>query len=115
MPAWIKAFTEGHRPRLLLAAGDHSLTSNLFLGLQVALLLLVAFVPNIQIVRSGMTKEVVTFLVQFGLVPSENPSSLPGDNELATAKHYVWSLEGESIELWPCYYSHACTWKLPCR
>nr|XP_056721839.1 receptor for retinol uptake STRA6 [Euleptes europaea] len=60
---------------------------------QVALLLLVTFVPNIQIVRSGMTMDVTALLVQFGLIPMENPASLPGDKELATAKHYVWALE----------------------
>ncbi|XP_067327281.1 receptor for retinol uptake STRA6 isoform X1 [Anolis sagrei] len=60
---------------------------------QVALLLLVAFVPNIQIVRSGMTKELTALFVQFGLVPSENPAGIPGDKELATAKHYIWSVE----------------------
>ncbi|XP_053127689.1 receptor for retinol uptake STRA6 [Hemicordylus capensis] len=60
---------------------------------QVALLLLVAFVPNIQIVRAGMTKELTALFVQFGLVPSENPAGIPGDKELATAKHYIWSLE----------------------
>lgn len=63
--------------------------------MQVALLLLVAFVPTIQIVRAGMTKDVVVLLVQFGLVPSENPG-MPGDmeKELSTVKHYLWSLEG---------------------
>lgn len=62
----------------------------------MALLLLVAFVPTIQIVRAGMTKDVVVLLVQFGLVPSENPG-MPGDmeKELSTVKHYLWSLEGE--------------------
>ncbi|NXC03208.1 STRA6 protein, partial [Orthonyx spaldingii] len=61
---------------------------------QVALLLLVAFVPNIQIVRAGMTKDVVVLLVQFGVVPSERPA-VPGDmeSELRTARHYLWSLE----------------------
>lgn len=60
----------------------------------MALLLLVAFVPTIQIVRAGMTKDVVVLLVQFGLVPSENPG-MPGDmeKELSTVKHYLWSLE----------------------
>nr|XP_020659494.1 stimulated by retinoic acid gene 6 protein homolog isoform X1 [Pogona vitticeps]XP_020659495.1 stimulated by retinoic acid gene 6 protein homolog isoform X1 [Pogona vitticeps] len=60
---------------------------------QVALLLLSAFVPNIQIVRSGMTKELTALFVQFGIVPSENPAGIPGDKELATAKHYIWSVE----------------------
>ncbi|NWW10783.1 STRA6 protein, partial [Oreocharis arfaki] len=61
---------------------------------QVALLLLVAFVPTIQIVRAGMTKDVVVLLVQFGLVPSDNPA-VPGDmeKELGTVRHYLWSLE----------------------
>ncbi|XP_061450935.1 receptor for retinol uptake STRA6 [Rhineura floridana] len=60
---------------------------------QVALLLLVTFVPNIQIVRSGMTKELTALLVQFGVVPSENVAGIPGEKELATAKHFIWSLE----------------------
>lgn len=62
---------------------------------QVALLLLVAVVPTIQIVRAGMTKDIVVLLVQFGLVPSENPA-VPGDmeKELNTVKYYLWSLEG---------------------
>ncbi|NWT80196.1 STRA6 protein, partial [Lanius ludovicianus] len=61
---------------------------------QVALLLLVSFVPTIQIVRAGMTKDVVVLLVQFGLVPSDNPA-VPGDmeKELRTVRHYLWSLE----------------------
>uniref|UniRef100_A0A8B9QRS8 Receptor for retinol uptake STRA6 n=1 Tax=Apteryx owenii TaxID=8824 RepID=A0A8B9QRS8_APTOW len=64
--------------------------------LQVALLLLVAVVPTIQIVRVEMTKDVVVLLVQFGLVPSENPSGVPGnmEMELSTVKYYLWSLEG---------------------
>lgn len=62
---------------------------------QVALLLLVAVVPTIRIVRAGMTKDVVVLLVQFGLVPSDNPA-VPGDmeKELSTVRHYLWSLEG---------------------
>lgn len=62
---------------------------------QVALLLLVAVVPTIQIVRAGMTKDIVVLLVQFGLVPSESPA-IPGDmeKELNTVKYYLWSLEG---------------------
>ncbi|NXH46389.1 STRA6 protein, partial [Dicaeum eximium] len=61
---------------------------------QVAVLLLVAVVPTLQIVRAGMTKDVVVLLVQFGLVPSENPA-VPGDmeKELRTVQHYLWSLE----------------------
>lgn len=71
-----------------------SLTTSVVAVYQVALLLLVAFVPTIQIVRAGMTKDVVVLLVQFGLVPSENPG-MPGDmeKELSTVKHYLWSLE----------------------
>uniref|UniRef100_A0A8C0QSB3 Receptor for retinol uptake STRA6 n=1 Tax=Chelonoidis abingdonii TaxID=106734 RepID=A0A8C0QSB3_CHEAB len=45
-------------------------------GSQVALLLLVVFIPNIQIVRAGMTKEITVLLVQFGVVPSENPGAV---------------------------------------
>ncbi|NXN94553.1 STRA6 protein, partial [Rhinopomastus cyanomelas] len=61
---------------------------------QVALLLLVAVVPTIQIVRAGMTKDIVVLLVQFGLVPSESPA-VPSDmeKELNTVKYYLWSLE----------------------
>ncbi|GAB0193966.1 receptor for retinol uptake STRA6 [Grus japonensis] len=61
---------------------------------EVALLLLVAVVPTIQIVRAGMTKDIVVLLVQFGLVPSESPA-IPGDmeKELNTVKYYLWSLE----------------------
>ncbi|XP_032846089.2 receptor for retinol uptake STRA6 isoform X2 [Tyto alba] len=61
---------------------------------QVALLLLVAIIPTIQIVRAGMTKDIVVLLVQFGLVPSESPA-VPGDmeKELNTVKYYLWSLE----------------------
>lgn len=64
-------------------------------ALQVALLLLVAVIPTIQIVRAGMTKDIVVLLVQFGLVPSESPG-VPGDmeKELNTVKYYLWSLEG---------------------
>uniref|UniRef100_A0A8C9F673 Receptor for retinol uptake STRA6 n=1 Tax=Pavo cristatus TaxID=9049 RepID=A0A8C9F673_PAVCR len=71
-----------------------SMTTSVIAVYQVALLLLVAFVPTIQIVRAGMTKDVVVLLVQFGLVPSENPG-MPGDmeKELSTVKHYLWSLE----------------------
>uniref|UniRef100_A0A670YB43 Receptor for retinol uptake STRA6 n=1 Tax=Pseudonaja textilis TaxID=8673 RepID=A0A670YB43_PSETE len=60
---------------------------------QVSLLLLASFIPNIQIIRAGMTKEMTALFVQFGLIPSEKPASIPGDKELATAKHYIWSLE----------------------
>ncbi|NXH28853.1 STRA6 protein, partial [Myiagra hebetior] len=61
---------------------------------QVALLLLLTFVPTIRIVRAGMTKDIVVLLVQFGLVPSDNPA-MPGDmeKELGTVRHYLWSLE----------------------
>ncbi|NXN19207.1 STRA6 protein, partial [Indicator maculatus] len=61
---------------------------------QVALLLLVAVIPTMQIVRAGMTKDIVVLLVQFGLVPSESaaaPSHM--EKELSTAKHYLWALE----------------------
>ncbi|NWX87403.1 STRA6 protein, partial [Nothoprocta pentlandii] len=72
-----------------------SLTTAVIAVYQVALLLLVAVVPTLQIVRAGMTKDVVVLLVQFGLVPSENPGGIPGDmeTELGTVKHYLWSLE----------------------
>ncbi|XP_013930921.1 PREDICTED: stimulated by retinoic acid gene 6 protein homolog, partial [Thamnophis sirtalis] len=60
---------------------------------QVSLLLLASFIPNIQIIRAGMTKEMTALFVQFGLIPSEKPANIPGDKELATAKHYIWSLE----------------------
>ncbi|NXL32558.1 STRA6 protein, partial [Glaucidium brasilianum] len=71
-----------------------SITMAVIAVYQVALLLLVAVVPTIQIVRAGMTKDVVVLLVQFGLVPSESPA-VPGDmeKELNTVKYYLWSLE----------------------
>lgn len=63
------------------------------------MLLLVTFIPTIQIVRAGMTKDVTVLLVQFGVVPSENAGGIPGDmeKELETIKHYLWSLEGELL------------------
>ncbi|XP_073219173.1 receptor for retinol uptake STRA6 isoform X2 [Lepidochelys kempii] len=72
-----------------------SVTTAVIAVYQMALLLLVVFVPNIQIVRAGMTKEITVLLVQFGVVPSENPGSVPGDmeRELNTVRHYLWSLE----------------------
>ncbi|EMP35699.1 Stimulated by retinoic acid gene 6 protein like protein [Chelonia mydas] len=72
-----------------------SVTTAVIAVYQMALLLLVVFVPNIQIVRAGMTKEITVLLVQFGIVPSENPGSVPGDmeRELDTVRHYLWSLE----------------------
>ncbi|XP_048723558.1 receptor for retinol uptake STRA6 isoform X2 [Caretta caretta] len=72
-----------------------SVTTAVIAVYQMALLLLVIFVPNIQIVRAGMTKEITVLLVQFGVVPSENPGSVPGDmeRELNTVRHYLWSLE----------------------
>ncbi|CAM5144166.1 unnamed protein product [Eretmochelys imbricata] len=72
-----------------------SVTTAVIAVYQMALLLLVVFVPNIQIVRAGMTKEITVLLVQFGIVPSENPGSVPGDmeRELNTVRHYLWSLE----------------------
>ncbi|NXB71615.1 STRA6 protein, partial [Donacobius atricapilla] len=61
---------------------------------QVSLLLLAAVVPALRIVRAGLTKDVVVLLVQLGLVPSARPAA-PGDmeQELRTARHYLWSLE----------------------
>uniref|UniRef100_A0A8B9GCS6 Receptor for retinol uptake STRA6 n=1 Tax=Amazona collaria TaxID=241587 RepID=A0A8B9GCS6_9PSIT len=71
-----------------------SITTAMIAVYQVALLLLVAVVPTIQIIRAGMTKDIVVLLVQFGLVPSESPAA-PGDmeKELRTVKYYLWSLE----------------------
>ncbi|NWI41301.1 STRA6 protein, partial [Picathartes gymnocephalus] len=82
---------EGFRIPLKLVV---SVTVAVIAVYQVALLLLVAVVPTIQIVRAGMTKDVVVLLVQFGLVPSENPA-VPGDmeKELRTVRHYLWALE----------------------
>ncbi|NWX36563.1 STRA6 protein, partial [Notiomystis cincta] len=82
---------EGFRIPLKLVV---SITMAIIAVYQVALLLLVAVVPTIQIVRAGMTKDIVVLLVQFGLVPSENPA-VPGDmeKELHTVRHYLWSLE----------------------
>uniref|UniRef100_G1MVC1 Receptor for retinol uptake STRA6 n=1 Tax=Meleagris gallopavo TaxID=9103 RepID=G1MVC1_MELGA len=89
--SYIYAPEEGFQLPLKLVL---SMTTSVIAVYQVALLLLVAFVPTIQIVRAGMTKDVVVLLVQFGLVPSENPG-MPGDmeKELSTVKHYLWSLE----------------------
>ncbi|XP_074862849.1 receptor for retinol uptake STRA6 [Carettochelys insculpta] len=72
-----------------------SVTTAMVAVYQVALLLFVVFIPNVQIVRAGMTKDVIILLVQFGIIPSENPGGLPGDmeQELNTARHYLWSLE----------------------
>ncbi|XP_029869229.1 receptor for retinol uptake STRA6 [Aquila chrysaetos chrysaetos] len=82
---------EGFRIPLKLVL---SITTAVLAVYQVALLLLVAVVPTIQIVRAGMTKDIVILLVQFGLVPSESPA-VPGDmeKELNTVKYYLWSLE----------------------
>ncbi|NXL90462.1 STRA6 protein, partial [Alectura lathami] len=89
--SYIYAPEEGFQLPLKLVL---SITTSVVAVYQVALLLLVAVVPTIQIVRVGMTKDVVVLLVQFGLVPSENPG-MPGDmeKELSTVKHYLWSLE----------------------
>ncbi|XP_015728235.1 receptor for retinol uptake STRA6 isoform X1 [Coturnix japonica] len=89
--SYIYTLEEGFQLPLKLVL---SMTTSVIAVYQVALLLLVAFVPTIQIVRAGMTKDVVVLLVQFGLVPSENPG-MPGDmeKELSTVKHYLWSLE----------------------
>ncbi|XP_009989324.1 PREDICTED: stimulated by retinoic acid gene 6 protein homolog, partial [Tauraco erythrolophus] len=89
--SYIYAPEEGFRIPLKLIL---SLTTAVIAVYQVALLLLVAVVPTIQIVRAGMTKDIVVLLVQFGLVPSENPA-VPGDmeKELNTVKYYLWSLE----------------------
>ncbi|NXJ98899.1 STRA6 protein, partial [Corythaixoides concolor] len=89
--SYIYAPEEGFRIPLKLVL---SITTAVIAVYQVALLLLVAVVPTIQIVRMGMTKDIVVLLVQFGLVPSESPAA-PGDmeKELNTVKHYLWSLE----------------------
>ncbi|NXB14384.1 STRA6 protein, partial [Rhagologus leucostigma] len=89
--SYVYAPEEGFRIPLKLVV---SVTMAVIAVYQVALLLLVAFVPTIQIVRAGMTKDIVVLLVQFGLVPSDNPA-VPGDmeKELRTVRHYLWSLE----------------------
>ncbi|NWI27593.1 STRA6 protein, partial [Sula dactylatra] len=89
--SYIYAPEEGFRIPLKLVL---SITTAMIAVYQVALLLLVAVVPTIQIVRAGMTKDIVVLLVQFGLVPSESPA-IPGDmeKELNTVKYYLWSLE----------------------
>ncbi|XP_064312914.1 receptor for retinol uptake STRA6 [Phalacrocorax carbo] len=89
--SYIYAPEEGFRIPLKLVL---SITMAMIAVYQVALLLLVAVVPTIQIVRAGMTKDIVVLLVQFGLVPSESPA-VPGDmeKELNTVKYYLWSLE----------------------
>ncbi|NWH92747.1 STRA6 protein, partial [Aegithalos caudatus] len=82
---------EGFRIPLMLVV---SITMAVIAVYQVSLLLLVAVVPTLQIVRAGMTKDVVVLLVQFGMVPTESPG-IPGDmeQELRTARHYLWALE----------------------
>ncbi|NXB64722.1 STRA6 protein, partial [Struthidea cinerea] len=89
--SYVYAPEEGFRIPLKLVV---SLAMAVIAVYQVALLLLVAFVPTIRIVRAGMTKDIVVLLVQFGLVPSDNPAA-PGDmeKELGTVRHYLWSLE----------------------
>ncbi|NXQ91859.1 STRA6 protein, partial [Nyctibius grandis] len=89
--SYIYAPEEGFQIPLKLVL---SITTTVIAVYQVALLLLVAVVPTLQIVRVGMTKDIVMLLVQFGLVPSENPA-VPGDmeKELNTVKYYLWSLE----------------------
>uniref|UniRef100_H0Z0S5 Receptor for retinol uptake STRA6 n=1 Tax=Taeniopygia guttata TaxID=59729 RepID=H0Z0S5_TAEGU len=66
-------------------------------GSLVALLLLVAVVPALRIVRAGMSADVVVLLVQLGLVPSQGTAG-PGhlEQELRTARHFLWALEGAS-------------------
>nr|XP_006121151.1 receptor for retinol uptake STRA6 [Pelodiscus sinensis] len=72
-----------------------SVTTAVIAVYQVALLLLVGFLPPVQIVRAGMTKEITVLLVQFGVVPSKSQGGAPGDmtQELDTVRHYLWSLE----------------------
>ncbi|XP_070618725.1 receptor for retinol uptake STRA6 [Erythrolamprus reginae] len=92
--AYLRTFVytpqEGFQMPLKLAL---SLAMAVIAVYQVSLLLLASFIPNIQIIRAGMTKEMTALFVQFGLIPSEKPANIPGDKELATAKHYIWSLE----------------------
>ncbi|KFZ52739.1 Stimulated by retinoic acid 6, partial [Antrostomus carolinensis] len=82
---------EGFRIPLKLVL---SMTTAVIAVYQVTLLLLVTVVPTLEIIRAGMTKDIVMLLVQFGLVPSDNPA-VPGDmeKELNTVKYYLWSLE----------------------
>ncbi|XP_068059463.1 receptor for retinol uptake STRA6 [Anomalospiza imberbis] len=82
---------EGFRIPLKLVV---SITVAIVAVYQVALLLLVAVVPALRIVRAGMTKDVVVLLVQFGLVPSQGAAG-PGhlEQELRTARHFLWALE----------------------
>uniref|UniRef100_A0A8C0AQK1 Receptor for retinol uptake STRA6 n=1 Tax=Buteo japonicus TaxID=224669 RepID=A0A8C0AQK1_9AVES len=68
-----------------------SITTAVLAVYQVALLLLVAVVPTIQIVRAGMTKDIVILLVQFGLVPSESPA-VPVVSPHSSTVCYICSL-----------------------
>ncbi|XP_074088792.1 receptor for retinol uptake STRA6 [Macrotis lagotis] len=55
---------------------------------QEALLLLVAFVPNLQKVRAGITEEVTYMLAGFGLALSEDKLEV-----MELVKYYLWALE----------------------
>ncbi|XP_044518773.1 receptor for retinol uptake STRA6 [Gracilinanus agilis] len=55
---------------------------------QEVLLLLVAFVPNLQKARAGITEEVTYMLAGFGLVLSEDKLEV-----IALVKYYLWALE----------------------
>ncbi|XP_043843507.1 receptor for retinol uptake STRA6 [Dromiciops gliroides] len=55
---------------------------------QEALLLLVAFVPNLQKARAGITEEVTYLLAGFGLVLSEDKLEV-----IELVKYYLWALE----------------------
>ncbi|XP_063268559.1 receptor for retinol uptake STRA6 [Prinia subflava] len=82
---------EGFRIPLMLVV---SVTMAVIAVYQVSVLLLAAVVPALRAVRAGLTKDVVVLLVQFGLVPSRGPA-VPGamEQELRTARHYLWALE----------------------
>ncbi|TRZ13425.1 hypothetical protein HGM15179_013728 [Zosterops borbonicus] len=81
---------EGFRIPLMLVV---SVTMAVIAVYQVSLLLLLCVVPALRAVRAGLTKEVTVLLVQLGLVPAAG--ALPGDmeQELRTARHYLWALE----------------------
>ncbi|NXR78622.1 STRA6 protein, partial [Pycnonotus jocosus] len=82
---------EGFQIPLMLVV---SVTMAVIAVYQVSLLLLLAVVPALRVVRAGLSRDVVLLLVQFGLVPSARPA-LPGDleQELGTARSYLWALE----------------------
>ncbi|XP_028922374.1 receptor for retinol uptake STRA6 isoform X2 [Ornithorhynchus anatinus] len=55
---------------------------------QVALLLLVVFIPTMQKVRAGITEDIAFLLAGFGVILSEDKQEV-----MELVKHYLWALE----------------------